>query len=61
MTAFQELIPPTGRVYRNRKTGLTWQIELEIGGAVWLRDSAGHTKQHRLDELANRETWERIA
>lgn len=49
------------RVYRNRNTGVSWEVELEIGGAVWLRDIAGHTEQRRMDELANRETWERVA
>lgn len=61
MTYIEEIPPPNGRVYRNRNTGVSWEVELEIGGAVWLRDIVGHTQQRRLDELQNRETWERVA
>ncbi|TKD30020.1 hypothetical protein [Azotobacter chroococcum] len=48
-------------IYRNRNTGVTWQVEQAIGDSVWLRDIVGHTQQRRVDELANRETWERVA
>lgn len=61
MTYTEEINPPTGRVYRNRNTGVSWEVELEIGGAVWLRDIVGHTETRRLDELAKSETWERLA
>lgn len=48
-------------IYRNRNTGVTWQVEQAIGDSVLLRDIVGHRQQRRLDELQNRETWERVA
>lgn len=48
-------------IYRNRNTGVTWQVEQTNGDTAWLRDIVGHTQQRRLDELQNRETWERVA
>lgn len=47
-------------IYRNRNTGVTWQVEQTNGDTAWLRDIVGHTQQRRLDELENRETWERV-
>lgn len=47
-------------IYRNRNTGVTWQVEQTNGDSVWLRDIVGHTQQRRAEELANRETWERV-
>jgi hypothetical protein len=51
---------PTGRVYRNRRTRMAWSVELEIGGAVWLRSDAGQLITARVDSLSGSE-WERIA
>ncbi|QQE90434.1 hypothetical protein [Azotobacter chroococcum] len=48
-------------IYRNRNTGVTWQVEMQDGTHAWLRDIVGHAETRRLDELANRETWERLA
>ncbi|WP_394543998.1 hypothetical protein [Azorhizophilus paspali] len=48
-------------IYRNRNTGVTWQVEQSTGDTVWLRDIVGHTQQRLLNELDNSETWERVA
>lgn len=48
-------------IYRNRNTGVTWQVEQAIGDSVLLRDIVGHRQQRRAEELENRETWERVA
>lgn len=51
---------PTGRVYRNRRTRQCWTVELEIGGAIWLRSDDGQLITARADSLASAE-WERAA
>lgn len=51
---------PTGRVYRNRSTRQHWTVELEIGGAVWLRSDEGQLITSRAERLSDPE-WERSA
>ncbi|MFD1693694.1 hypothetical protein ACFSHR_26160 [Azotobacter chroococcum] len=61
LTEAAEAVRRQHPIYRNRNTGVTWQVEMSIGDSVWLRDIVGHTQQRRADELENRETWERVA
>lgn len=61
LTEAAEAVRRRHPIYRNRNTGVTWQVEQAIGDTAWLRDIVGHKQQRRLDELANRETWELVA
>ncbi len=58
MTYHHEMIP-NGRIYR-RADGTNWTVELEIGGAVWLKSDSGEVITARADQLNGAE-WERIA
>ena len=48
-----------GSTYR-RRDGTLWTIELEVGGAVWLKSDSGQVITARADQL-NGSEWERIA
>lgn len=59
MTYHHELIT-TGRIYRRLRDRAHWTVELEIGGAVWLKSDSGQVITARADQLNGAE-WERIA
>lgn len=49
---------PAGRKYLNIQDRQVWTIELEIGGAVWLSNSNGDTRQCSMADLDSL-LWER--
>ncbi|WP_288080339.1 hypothetical protein [Pseudomonas sp.] len=51
---------PTGRIYRKRNTREHWTVELEIGGAVWMRSDTGQLTTLRAYRLGTAE-FERVA
>ncbi len=58
MTYHHEMTP-NGRIYR-RADGTHWTVELEIGGAVWLKSDSEELIVERADKL-NGSNWERVA